>query len=259
MPRRVTIGVSFKMYFSHDEAARWMRRVADMVRDYPAVAYNDIEMFVCPTYLQIPDALMTFAGTGVAVGAQDVATEDSGPFTGEVSATELNEMGVLYAEVGHAERRRLFGETDAIVARKVAAAVRHNVVPVICIGEPERMPAADAATAAIAQLQASLAAIPADQWWPVCVAYEPVWAIGAAEPAPVDHIRTVTQALRDAVALMRPASRVIYGGSAGPGLLTEPGDAVDGLFLGRFAHDPDALGQVLHEASTLAARWKTTK
>jgi triosephosphate isomerase len=86
---------------------------------------------------------------------------------------------------------------------------------------------------------------------PLIVAYEPVWAIGAPEPAPVEHIRTVTRALRGAVA-DRPGTFVIYGGSAGPRLLTQIGDAADGLFLGRFAHDPLSLETVLDEAAVLA-------
>jgi triosephosphate isomerase len=86
------------------------------------------------------------------------------------------------------------------------------------------------------------------------VAYEPVWAIGAAKPAPVEHIRAVAGAVRDEIRAGRPGSIVIYGGSAGPGLLSRIGGSVDGLFLGRFAHDVDNLAAVLDEAAALAAR-----
>ncbi|WP_205789205.1 triose-phosphate isomerase, partial [Microbacterium sp. CPCC 204701] len=120
------------------------------------------------------------------------------------------------------------------------------------IGETERMDATDAAAATVAQLQADLHGAPAG---PVLAAYEPVWAIGAPVPAPTPHIATVTRALTEALAAdpARGGSVVIYGGSAGPGLLTSLGGAVDGLFLGRFAHDPEALIAVLDEASALAA------
>ena len=109
------------------------------------------------------------------------------------------------------------------------------------------MPAAEV----VRQLHAALDGEPAGR---VIVAYEPVWAIGAAEPAPVSHIAAVAERLRAELDSLagRDGSTVIYGGSAGPGLLAELGDSVDGLFLGRFAHDPDALAGVLDEAARLA-------
>ena len=123
----------------------------------------------------------------------------------------------------------------------------------LCIGEAERLDTPGASRANVEQLAADLEGVPAG---PIIVAYEPVWAIGAAEPAADEHIVTVTRALRAAIDAdpERAGSVVIYGGSAGPGLLTRLGDSVDGLFLGRFAHDPDALVAVLDEASTLAPR-----
>ncbi len=246
MPDSVTVGVSLKMYFGSREAREWFSRVADTVRDRPAVMSGSVELFVIPTYLQIAAALEAFAGTPVVIGAQDVATADRGAYTGEVSAAELAEIGVGVAEVGHAERRELFGETDDVVAAKAAAALRNGITPVLCLGEIERTDAAAAAT--VAQLRADLAGAPAGR---VIVAYEPVWAIGAAEPAPREHIVAVSRALRAELDTLsdRAGSSVIYGGSAGPGLLTGLGDAVDGLFLGRFAHDPAALAAVLDEAS----------
>jgi triosephosphate isomerase len=249
MPRAV-VGVSLKMYFGHHQAVDWCARVAEAARSHPALTSGDVALFVIPSYLGILPALDAFAGTPVLVGAQDVAAYEPGAYTGEVSAAELAEAGVRVAEVGHAERRRLFGETDEVVAAKTAAALRHGIAPVLCVGETERLSGTDAAAATIAQLRADLAAAPEG---PVIVAYEPVWAIGAPEPAPVEHIAAVTRAVRAALRELagRGGSAVIYGGSAGPGLLTELGDAVDGLFLGRFAHDVESLLAVLDEAAAL--------
>ena len=249
----VTVGVSLKTYFGHERARAWFADVARRAASHPAVAAGDVRFFVIPTYLQIPAALEAFAGTPVLVGAQDVSEYEPGAYTGEVTAAELAEVGVAVAEIGHAERRRLFGETDEITARKATAALAHGLTPVLCIGETARMDRTDAAATAVAQLRADLTGAGAG---PVIVAYEPVWAIGAPEPAPADHIAAVTTALTEALAAdpARGGTVVIYGGSAGPGLLTALGDAVDGLFLGRFAHDPDALEAVLDEASALAAR-----
>ncbi|MEU5870429.1 triose-phosphate isomerase family protein [Glycomyces sp. NPDC047369] len=247
----VVVGVSLKMYFGHAAAKDWFARVADRVRAHPGLASGAVELFVVPTYLQILPARDAFAGSPVRIGAQDVAVADSGPFTGEVSAAELAEVGVSIAEIGHAERRRLFGETDDAVAAKAAASLRSGVTPLVCVGESDRLGPKAAAAATVAQLRRSLSGAPAG---PVVAAYEPVWAIGAAEPAPVEHIAAVTTALRTAldIAPDRAGSSVIYGGSAGPGLLTALGRSVDGLFLGRFAHDPENLAAVLDEATALA-------
>lgn len=248
----VTVGVSLKTYFGHERARAWFAAVAQRVAVHPAVWTGDVRLFIIPTYLQIPAALAAFEGTSVLVGAQDVSAYQPGAYTGEVTAAELAEVGVAVAEIGHAERRRLFDETDTVTAAKAAAALSHGITPVLCIGEAERLGSPAAALANVEQLAANLEQVPSG---PVIVAYEPVWAIGAAEPAPDDHIATVTRALRAAVDAdpARAGSVVIYGGSAGPGLLTRLGDSVDGLFLGRFAHDPDALVAVLDEASALAA------
>jgi triosephosphate isomerase len=251
MPPRVSIGVSLKMYFGHSDARRWFTRVARLAEAHPAVAEGHVEFFVIPTYLQVLPAVEAFAGTRALIGAQDVAAWDHGAYTGEVGAPELAEVGVRVAEVGHAERRRLFGETDEVVAAKVAASLRNGITPVVCLGETEQLPAADAAVEVARQLHAALHGAPAGR---VIIAYEPVWAIGAPEPAPVAHIAVVAEKLRAELDLLadRDGSAVIYGGSAGPGLLTRLRDSVDGLFLGRFAHDPDALAGVLDEASALA-------
>lgn len=249
---KVTVGVSLKMYFGHRQAAAWFDEVAAHVRAHAAVQSGAVELFVTPTFLQVLPAIAAFAGTPVRIGGQDVAAADSGAFTGEVSAAELAEVGVTIAEIGHAERRRLFAETDEVVAAKTAAALRAGLTPLLCIGEAERQEPSDAAATAVAQLHTALSGAPAGA---VIVAYEPVWAIGAPEPAPHSHIRVVVAALRAALDgdAARAGSAVIYGGAAGPGLLTALGDDVDGVFLGRFAHDPDALVAVLDEAAELAA------
>lgn len=248
---KVTVGVSLKMYFTHLQARSWFDEVATRVRANDAVCEGDVELFITPTYLQVLPAIAAFAGTRVRIGGQDVAAEPTGAFTGEVSASELAEVGASIAEIGHAERRRLFGETDEVVAAKTRVALGAGLIPLLCIGEVERQSPHAAADVAVAQLRTAIDGAEAGE---VIVAYEPVWAIGAPEPAPHDHIRVVTAALRAALDAdpARHGSAVIYGGAAGPGLLTALGDSLDGVFLGRFAHDPDALITVLDEAAALA-------
>ena len=243
-----TIGVSLKMYFGHARALEWIDAVASIARSHPSIVDGSVELFVIPSFVAIPASVSRLEGTRVVVGAQDLATDDAGAFTGEVSGTELFEVGARVVEVGHAERRSLFGETDEIVAAKAAAALRNGLAPVLCIGEPVKTDPVDAARSCLTQLESALeGAVPGK----VIVAYEPVWAIGAPAPAEPDYIRAVCSELRAAVAdwTGRDGSVVIYGGSAGPGLLSALGDDVDGLFLGRFAHDPAALRAVIDEAA----------
>jgi triosephosphate isomerase len=253
----LTIGVSLKMYFGERQTADWCRTVAGLAERHPAVTQRSVELFVLPAAPMIAPALRIFAGTLVRVGAQNLHSEDFGAFTGEVSGAMLREMGCRYAEVNHAERRRLFGEDNQTAAAKVAACWRNGLIPVLCVGEPAQAseilfsprgedkppgpPARDASRRSVTPRKN------------IILAYEPPWAIGQDRPAPVEHIREVTASLRRWLTTGNKG-RVIYGGSAGPGLLTSISDSADGLFLGRFAHDPAALEAVLDEAQAVTCQ-----
>jgi triosephosphate isomerase len=233
------------MYMGLSQTQLWLAGVAKLVRHgLPP----DLDLFVIPDFLALHDARMALRGTSVMLGAQDVFWEDSGAYTGEISAPMLSEAGCSLVEIGHAERRRLFGETDEIVARKVEAAVRSKLVPVLCVGEPERTTSRAAVDFCIRQLESASRGIKSDA--PLIVAYEPIWAIGQSVPASPDFIMAVAHGLRNWTSARQDA-RLIYGGSAGVGLLGRLGTTVDGLFLGRFAHDITALAAVLREASLL--------
>lgn len=238
----VLVGVSLKMYFGYGQTLDWCRQVAAVANRHDSVASGAVEVFAIPAFPALPAVVDLFAGTPLATGAQDVATADTGAYTGEVSAPMLAEIGCRYVEVGHAERRTLFGDDEQTVAAKTAAVLRAGLVPVLCVGETERGPVEVAAAECVRQVESALSSGLVDR---VVVAYEPHWAIGAAQPADDDHIRGVCAALRST------GHEVIYGGSAAPGLLARLGADVDGLFLGRFAHDVDALDAVLSEADEL--------
>ena len=233
----MTIGVSLKAYFGHEQTLRWAEQVGSLGA-HPAVASGAVELFVVPGFTELAEVVRILDGTPIRVGAQDVFWEDAGPYTGEVTADLLAELGVALVEVGHAERRRIFAETDEVVAAKCAAVARHGMTPLLCIGERRQGSPAEAIAASAAQLEA--AAAPS-----ALIAWEPVWAIGAEHPAGASYIRDVCTGLRASL----DGRRLIYGGSAGPGLLTELDGAVDGLFLGRFGHDPSALAAVIDEAA----------
>jgi triosephosphate isomerase len=241
----MVVGVSLKMYFGLHGALAWCRAVAAFARGRPDLEQGHTELFVAPSHLAIPGAVEAFAGTRVRIAAQDVAASEPGPYTGEVSAAELAEAGVTVVEIGHAERRRLFGETDEIVAEKVAVAARHGLIPLICVGAGADE---DARAVTERQLREALTRWPGGRVW---VAYEPLAAIGADNPTPADQIGPVTLRLRELLGELtgRGDGAVLYGGSAGPGLLDALAGTVDGLFLGRFAHDPVRVARVLDEAA----------
>lgn len=254
MTAPVTIGISLKMYFGPAATADWSAAIAEIARTHEAVVGGHVQLFVLPSFPMIPATVAAFAGTRVEVGAQDLTWEDRGAFTGGVSGLDLRALGCRFVEVGHAERRRVFGEDDRIVRAKLAAAVRTGLTPVFCVGERERVSPKAAADDCAGQLIAALDGLPSGHdGTALVVAYEPEWAIGAKRPAGTDHVRAVTSSLRRRLASMPgPATpRVIYGGSAGPGLLPQLWGAADGLFLGRFAHDPAAVARVLDEALAL--------
>ncbi|MDZ8201323.1 triose-phosphate isomerase family protein [Microbacterium sp. SSW1-59] len=240
--RRV-IGVGLKMYLDHHDTLRWAHRLGGAVEGHPALADGSTTLVVLPTFPSLVEARTLIADKAVSIGAQNVAADDRGAFTGEVSGVELRQIGCEFVEIGHAERRRHFGEGDELLARKCGAAWRNGLVPIVCVGEQVRVGPDAAADECVRQLRAITGGGSSGK--KLVVAYEPVWAIGASRPASNDHIRHVCAALRTSVDA--DAARVIYGGSARPGMLGELGGAVDGLFLGRSAHDVRAVAAVLDE------------
>lgn len=256
-----TIGVSLKMYFSHARTIAWATELATMASCHEATRDGLVDLFIVPTFPALVPVRAAIGDAPIRLGAQDLATHDAGAFTGEVSGLELAEIGCTLAEIGHAERRTLFQEDDAVIAAKTEAALRNGITPLLCVGEATEAPAALAALEVTDQVDAALSTASAAQLGgDIIVAYEPVWAIGAPTPAPSTHITAVIAAVEQHLATMpdRAGSRVIYGGSAGPGLLTELDGKVRGLFLGRFAHDPAAVERVLDEALALAIAAKSS-
>jgi triosephosphate isomerase len=235
---RTLVGCSSKSYFSVERATRWGPEVVDGVAGDTAGTDG---LFVCPSFPLIPTLLASFGAAGGLVGAQDVSVHPSGPYTGEVSAEVLAELGVRLVMAGHPERRRLFGETDDVVRRKVTAAATAGMAPILVVGEQEEGESAERAVAA--QLDAWLVDLPdgAD----VLVAYEPAWAIGAPAPAPPGHVAAATLAVRGLLEGRVADARVVYGGSAQPGTFGairdaagEPAAVPDGVFMARFGLDP---------------------
>jgi triosephosphate isomerase len=251
MGELATIGVSLKMYFDPAETLTWSRRVAELAVSHPALRDGAVELFVLPAAPLIASVVETFRGTPVGVGAQDLFWADRGAYTGGISGADLKALGCEYVEVGHSERRLHFGEDDAIAALKLEAAFRNGLTPVICVGERRHVEPYLAGQECVRQLERLFAGVPVAATPRFIVAYEPEWAIGATSAADADGIREVSRSITEWLSGRAPESSagVIYGGAAGPGLLSEVGGAVNGLFLGRRAHDPAALSEILDEAA----------
>jgi triosephosphate isomerase len=238
------VGVGLKMFLGYAESVRYLTAVAGA-----APGFSGVGVFVLPSFPVIPRAAGALGGSRVAYGAQDGHWEQEGAFTGCVSPAMLRELGCTFMEVGHAERRRLFGEDDATTARKAAAAVEAGLVPIICVGEQHA--GDDAAAHAVAQAACVLDELPADAT--AVIAYEPIWAIGAAAPADERHIAPVASALR-ASTLSRPGRvRLLYGGSVASGRVGEIMRAgLDGVFVGRGALAIDGLCSIVDEVRAAA-------
>lgn len=236
------IGISTKAYLTRTRTLEWLDEVADLARSHTAVKSGVLELVVAPSTPLLDAAVRLLDGTGIRVMAQNVSRFAGGAVTGEDVASLLADTGVHYVELGHAERRALLGETDAVVAEKVDRVREVGLVPWLCVGEEERCTPDEAAARCLQQISVAVSE------GPLVVAHEPVWAIGAAEPAPVEHVVAVAHALRERLPAGLAEARLLYGGSAGPGLLAQTVPAVDGLFLGRRAHDVAGVRAVLDEA-----------
>lgn len=236
------VAMSTKAYFGAAETIAWLQNVAasGKLSDNPSV-----DVVVCVPFPMIVPALDAVRGTRIRVGSQAVAASPAGNQTGEVLASLLREIGCRYAEVGHAERRLHFGETPEVVRAKVRVCLDNAIVPILCVGEPVRGDESAAAAYCVRQFDDAVGDIGDCE---ILVAYEPLWAIGADEPASSEHVRFVCNSLKEAFAVKGIRGRVIYGGTAGAGLLRSLVPAVDGLFLGRRAHNPRVFSEVIAEA-----------
>ncbi len=245
--------VSLKMYFGHQQTVDWVNDIAGIVAARRSARGEDAapRIVILPSFTTLVAVAPIVQGEGILLGAQDVAPSADGAQTGEVSAAQLVELGCTYVEIGHAERRSLFGEADELIAAKVLNATRHGLVPLICVGETDRHTRSAAIQECREQLAAAMSRL-ADEGLrtSVVIAYEPVWAIGQAAPADPEDIVAIADAIRQS-ASAHPAvasAEILYGGSAGEEVARRLRGRVDGLFLGRFAHDPQAFTRILDAA-----------
>ena len=229
------IAGNWKMYKSVAEAVAFVKELRGAVKGVAGV-----DIVLAPPFTALHAVADAARGSNIAVSSQNLHWEREGAFTGEVSAAMVKEAGAEFAIVGHSERRRLFGETDAIVNRKAMAAIGAQLTPIVCIGETLDERERDETLSVLdRQIKDGLDQISADQVGSLVVAYEPVWAIGTGRTASAAQAQDAHAHIRKRLrqwfgADAADACRILYGGSVKPdntaGLMAQ-GD-VDGALVG---------------------------
>lgn len=249
--RKAVIAGNWKMNKTPAQAAALLEELK------PLVENANCDVVVCPPYVDLPVAVEKTAGSKIGVGSQNIHFEQSGAYTGEISAEMLVELGVKYAIVGHSERRQYFGETDETVNKRAKAAVDAGLIAIVCVGEnlEERE---QGITEDLVRLQTKVAlqGFSADDMKKVIVAYEPVWAIGTGRTATAEQAEEVCAAIRKVLAELYGQSvadsiTIQYGGSMNAAnaaeLLAKPN--VDGGLIGGASLKPADFAEIIKAAS----------
>jgi triosephosphate isomerase len=246
MSRRRFLAANWKMHKTIAESVAFATDFLPLVKGAPA------EIAIAPPFTALAALGEALAGSNVALAAQNVHDEAKGAFTGEVAPSMLVDAGCAWAIVGHSERRALFGETDAFIARKAAALFAAGLRPIVCVGETLAEREAGRTFAVLeTQLAGSLASVPAARAAELVIAYEPVWAIGTGRTATPEMAQeshaTIRGWLRGRFAAAADAIRIQYGGSVKPEnaaeLMAQPD--VDGALVGGASLEPASFARIV--------------
>lgn len=250
--RRPLISGNWKMHLNHFEAIQTVQKLAYLVGK-DDVAAVDVSVHPPFTDLRSVQTLLEADDIPLALGAQHCHFEDKGAYTGEVSPAFLAKLGVHYVICGHSERRELFGETDEMVAKKVAAILQHQMTPIMCVGETlDERESGSTEAKVIGQVRAGLAGRTPEQVASLVIAYEPIWAIGTGRTATSEDAQTVCAAIRAAVGGLAGGDagarvRIQYGGSVKAAniaeLMAQPD--IDGALVGGASLDPDEFARIV--------------
>jgi triosephosphate isomerase len=229
------IAANWKMYKTVLEAVAFIKELRKLAKDL-----YDVEIVIAPPFTALRPSADAAHASNIGIAGQDVHWEREGAFTGEVSAAMLKEAGAEYVIIGHSERRRLFGETDETVNRKLIASVQAQLTPIVCIGETLQERDANETLAVLdRQIKRGLDGLTADQIGGLVIAYEPVWAIGTGRNATPDQAREAHAHIRSRVrqwfgGVAADHCHVIYGGSVKPDNIRELSslEDVDGALVG---------------------------
>ncbi len=244
------MAANWKMHKTAGEALAFVEAFLPLVR-----GLDGVEIVLAPPFTALDRVGDALAGSGIALAAQDCHAERFGAFTGEISATMLEDLGCAYAIVGHSERRTLCGETDAEVAGKAATLLRHGIRPIVCVGESLAEREEGRAFDRVGeQVEKSLATVPVEKASEIVVAYEPIWAIGTGRTASPDDAQQLYAVVRECLAKRfgdgARSIRIQYGGSVKPdnvyALMAQPD--VDGALVGGASLDPESFAKIVRFA-----------
>lgn len=252
--RKPVVGLSFKLYQNKAvEAEKYAETIHHLVGNE-----SDIEQFFCPAMGVLSPVSHRLKDSLIGLGSQNIAPVANGAYTGEFSIESLIEMGGKYVELGHCERREYFHETDELINRKLLLTLANNLTPVLCIGEKEKVSKEELIPILSRQLYSTLSFIPADSLKKVIIAYEPIWAVGKALAASAPYIHQSHHLIRQALKKLFSSEiaesiRIIYGGSVSQeNVATIVGNEdVDGVFIGRFGHDPMRYASIVKQVKNI--------
>ena len=249
--RKPLIAGNWKMYKTPKESLAFLDVFLPLVRDHAA---HDITIF--PTMSSLGYVIDRVKGTNVTAGAQTMHWLNEGPYTGQTSPTMLASIDCDHVLLGHSERRIYANETDDMVNWKLKAALDHNLVPIVCVGETQEKRQSGLTEAVLNwQVACALNGIHPGHAGPIIIAYEPIWAIGTGSVATPDQVAEAHGIIRRMVAYRLNQHcadhiRILYGGSVKPEniakLMAEP--EIDGALVGGASLDPHAFAQLVHNA-----------
>lgn len=218
--RTPLIAGNWKMHMDHFQAVSLLQKLSWTLADHDH-DFDKIQVAIFPPFtdLRSVQTLIMADKLELAHGGQDLSQHDSGAYTGDISGDFLRKLGCSYVLVGHSERRTIHDETDDVVNAKLQAAIRHELTPILCVGEGlEKRTAGKHIDFTVQQLRTALEGLPAEQVANIVIAYEPVWAIGTGEVAGPADAQEMGSTLRQEIAALYDAetansTRVLYGGS----------------------------------------------
>jgi triosephosphate isomerase (TIM) len=251
--RRKLIAGNWKMHLVPVEARALIAAIRAQIDPEAATLAKDRDVMVAPPAILIPAVAQAIAGSSILLGGQNMHYEDKGAFTGEIAPPMLLAYGVTHVILGHSERRHIFHETDDLINKKVLAALRHRMTPIMCVGETQdEHDSGRALDIVLRQLQRGLQNVADDHMTTVVIAYEPVWAIGTGRTATPEQAEAIHGAIRGAI-LERygreraDAVRIIYGGSVNDenvdSLVSKPD--IDGALVGGASLKADSFARIV--------------
>lgn len=251
--RKPFICGNWKMNKNVAEAETTIKDLKDKI-----AGIDNVEVGICSTALCLTTVKAAAAGSEIVTGAENIYWEDSGAYTGEISAKMLADSEIEYTIIGHSERRQLFGESDYEVNLKVKSALKHGIKPIVCVGETLAERKADQIEAKVNfQVDAALKGLSEDEITDVVIAYEPIWAIGTGETASAEEANRVIALIRENISQSYPEAakkvRIQYGGSVKPHnveeIMSQP--EIDGALVGGASLEADSFAEMITKTAAI--------